>query len=211
MIKVSVVDSYSLVRKGLLAILSTDSEIVVVGEASNPQETTTLIQQVKPDVCIINNKLEDRCSLAIIKHIKEKGFLCKFVFLTSLMTQEEMLRAEKMGIDGLILKGALPEELLYVIRQVNKGRKYYDPALMGVKLNGSLKGEVEELTSKEREVLTLLGLGLNNKEIAIRLFIKEYIVEKHVSQVLAKLKVTDRAQAASYAHAKGLVKCKRIS
>lgn len=113
-----------------------------------------------------------------------------------------------MQIEGVCLKEAFPEDLLYGIEVVARGRKYYDPVLMGSIMDHKSareKQELSELTPKELEVLMSLGKGRSNKEIANALYITEFTVKKHVSQVLAKLELADRTQAALYALSKGLV------
>ncbi|ANE48877.1 nitrate/nitrite response regulator protein narL [Paenibacillus swuensis] len=208
--KVVVIDSYPLVRRGLIAVLSTESDIVLAGEGETEEEAYNLLETAKPDICIMNNKLNDRCGLQLIKEFKERGITTKFIYLTSMMTSDQLSAAELIMVDGYVMKEALPEELLYAIRLLQRGRRYYDPSLMEIKVRKDIY-PFEELTFKEKEVLGLLGLGLNNKEIAVRLFVSEYTVKKHVSQVLAKLRLPDRTQAALYANSKGIVRYGRIS
>ncbi|KRE30035.1 two-component system response regulator [Paenibacillus sp. Soil522] len=209
--KVAVVDSFPLIRIGLVAVLSAETDILLAGEAANEEEAYRILEKEQPDLCLMNNKLNNKCGLDIIKEFKERGISCKFIFITSLMSREELSLAEKIAIDGYVLKEALPEELLYAIRLIYRGRKYYDPGLMEMKVDRENQDSYKDLTFKEKEVLGLLGLGLNNKEIAVRLFISENTVKKHVSQVLAKLNLSDRTQAALFANSKGIVKFQRIS
>jgi len=127
--------------------------------------------------------------------------------LTSSVNEYDFKKADDAGAYGYVLKEALPEELLYAISLVNKGRKYYDPGIIGKMMSPSSQDDwLDELTPREKDVLLALGQGMCNKEIAKKLYITEYTVKKHVSQILAKLDMTDRTQAALYAQAKGLVK-----
>jgi two-component system nitrate/nitrite response regulator NarL len=117
---------------------------------------------------------------------------------------EDFLKAEEVGVDGYVLKEALPEELLYAIKIVSQGRKYYDPTLLELKMKETANDPINELTPREQDVLMALGEGLPNREIAKRLFITEYTVKKHVSQILSKLELADRTQAALFASSRGL-------
>ena len=109
-----------------------------------------------------------------------------------------------------MLKDALPEELIHALQIVSRGRKYYDPGVLDLLMTSqelpfAIDGQIEQLTPKEKEVLLELGMGVPNKQISQTLFITEYTVKKHVSQVLAKLGLANRTNAALYANAKGLV------
>lgn len=118
------------------------------------------------------------------------------------------MSAKEIRVDGYVLKEALPEELIHALKIISKGRKYYDPGVLEliIKSNDPFEddGHLEQLTPKEKEVLMELGKGRSNKEISQVLYITEYTVKKHVSQILAKLDLTDRTQAALYANVKGL-------
>ncbi|MNC42708.1 Transcriptional regulatory protein DevR (DosR) [compost metagenome] len=155
---------------------------------------------------LIDLRLADESGLDVIKAARARGLSSKFILLTSSASREDFLKAEEVLVDGYVLKEALPEELLFAIQLVHKGRKYYDPGLMEDKMRMSGSSPTDELTPKEKEVLIELGQGACNKDIASRLFISEFTVKKHVSQILAKLQVADRTQAALYANAVGLTK-----
>jgi DNA-binding NarL/FixJ family response regulator len=176
------------------------------GEATNGQEALLVIEETQPDLVLIDLKLADESGLDVIKTARARGIVSKFILLTSSASREDFLKAEEVLVDGYVLKEALPEELLFAIQLVHKGRKYYDPGLMEDKMRMSGNSPTDELTPKEKEVLIELGQGACNREIASRLFISEFTVKKHVSQILAKLQVADRTQAALYANAVGLTK-----
>ena len=130
--------------------------------------------------------------------------------LTSSTEERDFKRAKEISVDGYVLKEALPEELINALQIVSKGRKYYDPGVLDLLMTSherpfEIDGHIEQLTPKEKEVLLELGMGHSNKQISQTLFITEYTVKKHVSQVLAKLGLADRTNAALYANAKGLV------
>lgn len=171
-----------------------ESDMELIGECSNVQEALTMIDEKKPDLAIIDLKLGKESGLEIVSADKEHK--CKYVILTSSAAYADFKKSEEVNVDGYVLKEALPEELLYALRLVGRGRKYYDPVLLEYKLQ---EGN-DNLTLREKEVLQKLGQGLNNQEIADELFISENTVKKHVSQILAKLNLHDRTQAALYAN-----------
>ncbi|MFP4978197.1 response regulator [Paenibacillus sp. CN-4] len=204
--KIVIVDDHPLVRRGLAAVISMQPNVQFAGEATSGQEALEVIAECEPDLVLIDLKLADESGLDVIKAARQKGLNTKFILLTSSASREDFLKAEEVLVDGYVLKEALPEELLFAIQLVHKGRKYYDPGLMEDKMRMSVGSPTDELTPKEREVLIELGQGACNREIASRLFISEFTVKKHVSQILAKLQVADRTQAALYANAVGLTK-----
>lgn len=204
--KIVIVDDHPLVRRGLASVISMQPNVRFAGEATNGREALDVIKETKPDIVLIDLKLVDESGLDVIKAARAHGIVSKFILLTSSASREDFLRAEEVMVDGYVLKEALPEELLFAIQLVHKGRKYYDPGLMEEKMRINGSSSTDELTPKEKEVLIELGQGACNREIASRLFISEFTVKKHVSQILAKLQVNDRTQAALYANAIGLTK-----
>lgn len=204
--KIAIVDDHPLVRKGLAAVISMQPKVQFVGEAKNKREAMRVLEETEPDLVLLDLKLADESGLDIMSEVRRNGFNGKFILLTSSASREDFLKAEEAGVDGYVLKEALPEELLYAIQLVSKGRKYYDPAILENKLREQTGSLTDELTPKEREVLIELGQGACNRDIASKLFISEFTVKKHVSQILAKLRLADRTQAALYANATGLAK-----
>lgn len=209
MLKIVIVDDHPLVRKGLTSILTLDESMEVLGEATNSREAMELFISEKPDLALVDLRLANESGLDLITKAMKQGIACKFVVLTSSIEEKDFLLAKETGVDGYVLKEAFPEELIHALKIVGKGRKYYDPGVLDLVMrpNGYLNenGLIEQLTPKEIEVLIELGKGHSNKDISRNLFITEYTVKKHVSQILAKLSLTDRTQAALYANAKGLV------
>ncbi|MRN51540.1 response regulator transcription factor [Paenibacillus monticola] len=204
--KIVIVDDHPLVRRGLAAVILMQPNLQFAGEATNGQEALLVIEETQPDLVLIDLKLADESGLDVIKAARARGVVSKFILLTSSASREDFLKAEEVLVDGYVLKEALPEELLFAIQLVYKGRKYYDPGLMEDKMRMSGNSPTDELTPKEKEVLIELGQGACNRDIASRLFISEFTVKKHVSQILAKLQVADRTQAALYANAVGITK-----
>ena len=205
--QIVLVDDHPLVRKGLTSILSLDPAIKVLGEATNSKEALILFQTATPDLAIVDLRLANESGLDLIEEAKQQGSTCKFVVLTSSTEERDFKRAKEIGVDGYVLKEALPEELIHALQIISRGRKYYDPGVFDLSQESPFEDDrhIEQLTPKEKEVLLELGMGLSNKQISQTLFITEFTVKKHVSQVLAKLELADRTNAALYANAKGLV------
>ena len=193
--KIIIVDDHPLVRQGLASLISMEDDMELIGECSNVKEALSMVEEKKPDMAIIDLRLGKESGLDIVKACKKTS--CKFVILTSSAAYIDFKKTEELDVDGYVLKEALPEELLYALRLVHKGRKYYDPVLMQYKMQ---EGNSFNLTLREIEVLHKLGEGLNNYQIAKDLFISENTVKKHVSQILSKLSLQDRTQAALYAN-----------
>ncbi|MBP1759580.1 MAG: DNA-binding response regulator [Firmicutes bacterium] len=198
-----IVEDHPLVRQGLTSVISGEVDMNLIGEASTGEEAVRLVTRINPDVALVDLRLANITGLDIVQTCKEKSLTCKYIILTSSVDKEDFRRARELGVDGYVLKDAFPEELIAAIRLVHRGRKYYDPEMIDFMMSKDESDEhVEQLTPREKEVLSALGEGLNNKEIAKKLFITEFTVKKHVGQVLAKLELADRTQAALYAREK---------
>lgn len=201
--KLLLIDDHPLVRKGLQFVLSLEKDMEVIGEASNSSEALNLLKNHTPDIALLDLKLGNEYGLDIVENCFKNNLSCKFIVLTSSSDEYDFRKAEKVGAYGYVLKEALPEELLYAVRLVNQGRKYYDSGIMSeIMKESSTDNNKEDLTPREQEVLLSLGEGLCNKDIGKKLFISDYTVKKHVSQILVKLGLTDRTQAALYVQKK---------
>lgn len=203
-IQVIVVDPYQLVRRGITSILEGEADIEVCGEAADKSEALELIKLLSPNICIINNRINQQNGLDVISKLKMAGARCGFIYLTSSMKPTELDQAIALGVEGIVPKEALPEELLFAVRMLGRGRKYYDYEMLEAKLLEGMHKMEHHLTPKEHEVLEMLSEGLSNKEIAARLFITDFTVKKHVSQILSKLDLPDRTKAALFYHNQGL-------
>ena len=204
-LKLVVVDDHPLVRQGLIFILGSEPSFEVVGEAENVGQSMEVLQRMLPDLAIVDLRLGDSSGLAVIEEARKQQIDCKFIIFTSSGSEKDFLYAEQLGVSGYILKEALPEEIIYALRVIGQGRKYYDPRILEIKMKGETVWN-EELTPREKEVLAALGKGMSNRDIASQIYVSENTVKKHVSQILAKLNLGDRTQAALYAYSKGLVR-----
>lgn len=195
--KILIVDDHPLVRKGVSSTLSFEEEAEEIFEASNIEEAILLINAKKPELVIVDLYLGNEDGLEIVRRAKSKNTDAKFMVLTSSLKKEDFLRSEEVGVDGYILKEAFAEDILYAVHVVLRGKKFIDPEILKYQSSYSQKNSrLSELTPRENDVLVALGKGLSNQEIADELFISEHTVKKHISNILSKLELSHRTQAA---------------
>ena len=208
--KIVIIDDHPLIRKGLKSAFSLEESIEVVGEATNSKDGLALLKKCPTDLAIVDLRLGEESGLNLIETALEQQVNCKFVILTSSTSEADFVKAKEIGVEGYLLKEALPEELLHGLQLIYKGRKYYDPSVFDFIMNAESSPEndshIELLTPKEKEILIELGKGRSNKDISKAMYISEFTVKKHISQIFSKLDLADRTEAALYANAKGLVK-----
>lgn len=196
--RVLVVDDHPLVRKGISSTLSFEDKVEEIKEAGNIEEAMAVIFNSAPEITIIDLNLGKEDGLEIVNRTKNKNISTKFIVITSSSKRDDFLRAQEAGVDGYILKEAFAEDILYGFNVVARGKKFFDPEVMQCHMAKTKTDGFEELTSRERDVLGELGRGLSNIEIAQALFISEHTVKKHVSNILAKLNLNHRTEAALY-------------
>ena len=198
--KILIVDDHPLVRKGIVSTLDFDEDIEEILEASNVEEAMAIIQNKKPVLTILDLNLASEDGLEIVSRSKSLRCNTKFLILTSSLRREDYFRAMDTDVDGYILKEAFAEDILYAIHVVLRGKKYIDPEVIEYESQSwDLDRYLEKLTPREMDVLVELGEGLSNYEIARKLYISENTVKKHVSNILSKLELSHRTQAALYA------------
>ncbi|HDR7354547.1 two-component system response regulator CasR [Bacillus wiedmannii] len=203
-IKLLLVEDHHIVRRGLVFFLKTREEFEIVGEAENGEEALIFIQTERPDVVLMDLSMPKMDGIEATKRIKQYDETIKILILSSFSEQDYVLPALEAGADGYQLKEVQPEQLVASIIAVHEGNANFHPkvtpALFG---RSAVKKEKENpfsmLTKREQEVLREIAKGRSNKEIAAELHITEQTVKTHVSNVLAKLEVDDRTQAALYA------------
>ena len=198
-----VIDDHPLVQQGVGAIIGTQEDMEVVGMAGSGTEGIELLASLQPDVALVDLRLPGEYGLDIVKRGREVAPRCRFIILTSYSEEGDVRRAMAEKVEGYILKEALPEELIAAIRLVGRGRTYIDPTIVQALMNQGENDPLSQLTPREKEVLAALAQGLSNRDIAAALYVTEYTVKKHVSQILEKLELTDRTQAALYALSHG--------
>jgi DNA-binding NarL/FixJ family response regulator len=214
MVRVLIVDDQTVVREGLAAILSTDSEIEVVGLAGDGQEALDLVSQTHPDVVLMDLKMPVLNGVQATQRLHHERPGIYVLVLTTYAENEWVFEALQAGAAGYLLKDTRRDELIAAIKGTAEGKSYLDPAIAGRVMqqaaampprlvpNGS---ESEMLTERELQVLRLLAEGYRNPEIAERLYLARGTVRNYVSGILQKLGVSDRTQAVIEALKRGLV------
>jgi len=209
-ITILIVDDHPIVRDGLVAILGTQSDFRVAGEAASGKEALALFSKLRPDVVLLDLEMPGMDGVAVIRGLREIRPEVRVVIFTAFDTDERILSAVQAGAKGYLLKGVPRSELFQAIRIVYQGGSLLQPVVASRLLDQIATPEVlepplEELTPREDEVLTLLAQGKQNKEIALELVISERTVKFHISSIMAKLEAGNRTEAVTIALQKGLV------
>jgi NarL family two-component system response regulator LiaR len=208
-IKVLVVDDHAIIRKGIRAVLDLVPDIELVGEAENGVQAVELEKKLHPDVILMDLMMPEMDGIAAIKEIKKQQPKARILVLTNFAGEEMIFPAIKAGAVGYHLKDSSPETLIEAIRQVSQGVASLHPSIAKKVLDelhnsGKQKLSEEPLTHRELEVLRRIAQGCENREIADELVISEATVRTHVSNILGKLHLASRTQAALYALREGL-------
>lgn len=194
--KILVVDDHPLIRRGISSTLSFEDNIGTIQEASNPEEAIEILKADEFTLAIVDLNLGNRDGLEIVSKARKLGIKTKFLILTSSIRKEDFFRAKEIGVNGYILKEAFAEDILYAIHVVLRGREYVDPEIIRYQASNNIDSNLDELTPRENDVLMVLSKGYSNYEIGKELFISENTVKKHVSNILSKLELNHRTQAA---------------
>ena len=206
-ITVMIVDDHVLLREGLKQILELEDDIEVVAQAGDGEEAIEKAQEYNPDVMLLDINMPKINGIETLRRLKDLGINSKTIMLTIHEDREYLFETMKIGANGYVLKDSDADGLIKAIRDVNHGKTYIQPSIASILVeelneNDKIDGDyakIESLTKREYEVLTLVAGGLNNKEIANKLFISEKTVKNHVSNIFKKLEVNDRIQAAIFA------------
>jgi two-component system, NarL family, response regulator LiaR len=208
-IRLLIADDHAVVRHGLRALIATEPDMELVGEAADGVEAVELYARLRPDVTLMDMAMPRKTGLEAIYDIKRADPQARILVLTSFAEDDQVFPAIKAGAAGYLLKDAAPRELLQAIRDVERGDVSLHPTIAR-KLVGELKRPPdlppaeEQLTEREVQVLALVARGMSNQEIADQLVIGERTVRTHVSNILGKLHLANRTQAALYAQREGL-------
>lgn len=209
-IEIMITDDHSLIREGLKSLLELDGDIRVIAEAVDGKDCLEKLETVHPDVLLLDINMPVMNGLEVLKNLKNRKNEVKVLVLTVHNEVEYLMKAVDIGINGYVLKDSESAVLKKAISSIVAGEMYIQPSLIPA-LNAKMieKNEdnikIENLTSREIEVLQLLAVGMFNKEIAESLNISERTVKNHVSNIFKKLEVTDRTQAAVFSIKNGLV------
>ncbi len=207
-IGVVIVDDHPVVRQGLRTFLETQKDLEILGEAENGEEALERIAESVPDVVLMDLVLPGIDGIEATRRVRELSPSTKVIVLTSFADDEKVFPAIKAGAAGYLLKDVEPPQLAEAIRAVYRGEALLHPTV-AARLMQEVSSEDRQapggtLTPRELEVLRLVARGMSNKEIAKELTVSEKTVKTHVSNVLAKLHLADRTQAALYAVRRGL-------
>jgi NarL family two-component system response regulator LiaR len=209
-IRILIADDHAIVRDGLRALIETEPGMEVAGEARDGMEAVAQARHLHPDVILLDLVMPRQDGIAAIRDIKQEDPAARILVLTSFAEDEKVFPAIKAGALGYLLKDSSPQQLLEAIRDVHRGESSLHPTIAR-KLIGELHRPPaglppasEPLTAREMEVLRLVAKGLSNPEIAGALTIGERTVRTHVSNILGKLHLANRTQAALYALREGL-------
>jgi DNA-binding NarL/FixJ family response regulator len=212
-IRVLLVDDDELMRAGLRAILSSDQSIRVVGEASSGRAAISAVRAYAPDLVLMDVRMPDLDGIAATREVLAASPDLKVVILTTFEEDEYIFGALSAGASGFLLKRTRPEELLRAIHTVAAGDSLLSPSVTRIVIDRMTRLPtpderprelLEELTTREREVLELIARGLSNSEIADTLVIEESTVKTHLKRILMKLSLRDRIQAVIFAYESGL-------
>lgn len=218
-IKVLVVDDHALFRRGITAVLANHENLEVVGEASDGLEAIEKAEAIVPDIVLMDLNMPHCSGLEATQALQTKMPQVNILVLTISENEADLFAAVKFGAKGYILKNTEPEELIQAILHITQGGVIVSP-IMATKLLTEFKGleaegkreaiqEIESnLSPREGEVLQLVAQGATNKQIADSLFISENTVKTHLRNIMEKLHLANRSQAAAYAVERGLVKYK---
>ena len=209
-IRIVVVDDHPVVREGLVAMLQTQPDLEVVGEAGDGEEALRAIERLAPDVVLLDLELPRIDGVGVLRALRERGGASRAIVFTVFDTDERIIAAVEEGAAGYLLKGAPRSELFDAIRIVHGGGSLLQPlvaskVLRHVTRRDRTEGTPLTLTPRERSVLERLARGSSNKEIAAALGVTERTVKFHVSAIFAKLGANNRTEAVTRAVQAGLV------
>ncbi|MHC5599499.1 MAG: response regulator [Nostoc sp.] len=208
MIRILLVDDQHLIRHGLKSMLESNAQMQVIGEAENGQRALEQIAALQPDIVLMDIRMPVMDGVAATKAIAQQYPEIKVLVLTTFDDDEYVFQAMRLGAKGYLLKDTEPDELMLAILSVYKGQTLLGPGLFQKALmpiaapvpSVEPRPELAQLTPRELDVLRLIACGANNREIAESLFLSENTVKNYVTNILSRLNLRDRTQAALFAH-----------
>lgn len=211
-ITIVLADDHTIVRQGLRAILEAEKDFTIVGEASNGQEALDQVEQLKPDVLVLDLALPDIHGLEVVRRLRSRRLQTQVVVLSMHARGAYIQEAMKQGVKGYVLKGSDAKELVQAIRQAMLGKSYLSPALTQLAIETQLQitqnqslDPYETLTNREREILPLAASGMSSNEIGKKLFISPRTVEVHRARILRKLGLQNQTELIRYAIQRGIL------
>ncbi|HEX9617571.1 MAG TPA: response regulator transcription factor [Anaerolineales bacterium] len=209
-IRILIADDHPVVRDGLVAMLSTQGDFQVIGEAATGRETVSRALELRPDVLLLDLEMPDMDGVHALEEIRRQFPGIQVIVLTAFDTDERILSALKSGASGYLLKGVPRQEIFHAIRTVSQGGSLLQPVvttrlLEHIRSAEEAQAPIDPLTEREREILQLVAKGGSNKQIAVALAITERTVKFHVSAILRKLNAANRAEAVQKALTSSLI------
>lgn len=212
MINIVLADDHNVVRKGLKALLSAESDFSVVGEAGDGLETIKLVEQMQPEILVLDLMMSGINGLEVTRQLNKKSPKTGIVILSMHSNEAYVIESLRCGAKAYILKDSPPEELIKAIKEVSCGRRYLSSPLSERAIEAyTQRSEVkplepyDQLTMREREILQLAAQGCTNTEIAERLFISSRTVETHRTNLMRKLNLHNHVQLIQYAIQHGII------
>lgn len=207
MIRILLADDHPIVRDGLSAVLSTQIDFAVVGEAESGGQVLAQVATLQPDILLLDLEMPDGDGVETLQKLAATGATVRVIIFTAFDTDDRIVEAVRAGAKGYLLKGAPRAELFNAIRIVHSGGSLLQPVIASKLIRRLTQPPAipEPLTAREQEVLTLIAQGLPNKEIAARLVITERTVKFHVSAIMSKLGATNRTEAVALARQQNLL------
>jgi DNA-binding NarL/FixJ family response regulator len=214
MIRVLIADDQALVRGGFRSILAGQDDIEVVGEAEDGNQAVELVEQLRPDVVLMDIRMPGLDGIEATRRLAARGVATRVLMLTTFDVDEYVYKAMKAGASGFLLKTAPPRQLADAVRTIAAGdallapsvtRRLVEQFVRRPPPGTTVPAGLEDLTDRERDVLKLLARARSNAEIAAELVVSEATVKSHVNRILTKLKLRDRTQAVVLAYESGLV------
>ncbi|WP_339233213.1 response regulator transcription factor [Oceanobacillus sp. FSL W7-1281] len=209
MIRVVIIDDHDVVRKGIISFLQTEDDIEIAGQADSGFKGAELVIQEKPEVVLMDLIMENGNGIEATRQIMTSYPECKVIILTSYYDNEQVIPALEAGAFSYLLKTSNAQEIAEAVRKAAKDENVIEPKVANTMMNRfrtPAKKPHEDLTERELEVLLCIGDGMTNQEISEKLYIGIKTVKTHVSNILSKLEVNDRTQAAVYVHRNQLFK-----
>jgi len=203
-IRILVADDHPVVRDGLVAMLGTQADFQVVGEATTGPEVIQQVAALQPDVVLLDLEMPEMDGVEVLHRLRQQNLEARAVVFTAFDTDDRIVGAVQAGAQGYLLKGSPREEIFQAVRVVHSGGSLLQP-VVATKLLRQVSQDFEPLTPRELQVLHLLAQGLPNKEIAAKLVIAERTVKFYVSSILSKLRVGNRTEAVAVAAQRGLI------
>jgi NarL family two-component system response regulator LiaR len=209
-INILIADDHAIVRIGLSAWIASEPDLALCGEAADGEEAVTKASELEPDVILMDLVMPKKDGIEAIHEIIEQDPGARILVITSFSEKDKAVQAIKAGALGFMMKDTSPENMLEAIQSVNQGNPWLSAEITRMLVHAELRSPeppppVEQLTERELEVLSLIAQGLSDKDIAIQLTVSKATVRYHVTNILNKLNLGNRTQAALFAIRSGLV------